>query len=386
MTVDAEGLARLIGPGARVAVGDGLGAPRSAYAALSAAARAAGGVRLILGWVPVAEPDLDLTAFVDVRAVMSGWGLRRPIEAGLVRSLPVRLSAVPALLAGPLRPDVLVATVVPRAGGGYGFGTEVSWQCAAVDAGAVVAGVIARGSPSADAGPPLPFDRLVLVGESALPPRTLRATPPGPEHRAIAERVAGFLPEGARLQIGPGALGVAVLDAVRTPVRIDSGLLPDAVVDLDKRGLLTGAPVATYLAGGSELLDWADGRPILHRIEYTHDVGRLSSGAPFVAVNTALEVDVQGQVNVEALPGAAVGGIGGHPDYAVAATRSVGGLSIVALPRLYRGRPTLVSALSAPVSTPGHDVDVLITEDGAVDLRGLDRGERATAIKALWES
>ncbi|SHN16248.1 acetyl-CoA hydrolase/transferase C-terminal domain-containing protein [Cryptosporangium aurantiacum] len=379
-----KGLADLIRPGARVAVGDGLGAPRSAYAALGAAARSAGGVRLVLGWVPVAEPELDLAAFADVRAVMSGWGLRRPIEAGLVRSLPVRLSAVPALLAGPLSPDVLVATVVPRSGGGYGFGTEVSWQWAAVDAGAIVAGVVADGLPSADAGPPLPSDRLVLVGESTLPPRTLRPTPPGPEHRAIAERVAGYLPPGARLQIGPGALGVAVLDALRTPMRIDSGLLPDAVVDLDKRGLLVGQPVATYLAGGSELLDWADGRPLLHRIEYTHDLGRLSSGEPFVAVNTALEVDAQGQVNVEALPGAAVGGIGGHPDYAVAATRSVGGLSIVALPRAHRGSSTLVSALSGPVSTPGHDVDVLITEDGAADLRGLDRSERAAAIQALW--
>ncbi len=161
-------------------------------------------------------------------------------------------------------------------------------------------------------------------------------------------------------------------------------MLPDAVVSLDCRGLLLGEPVAAYLAGGDQLLDWADGRPLLYPVEHTHDPGRLSSGLAFIAVNTALEVDEQGQVNVEGLPGAAIGGIGGHPDYAAAATRSPGGLSIVALPTTARGRPTLVRRLSGPVTTPGHDVDVLVTEHGAADLRGLDRGERAQAIRGLW--
>jgi acyl-CoA hydrolase len=208
-------------------------------------------------------------------------------------------------------------------------------------------------------------------------------------HRAIAERVAALIPPGARLQVGPGALGSAVVDAVRTPVHVDSGLLPDGVVALDRRGLLLGEPVATYLAGGPELVDWADGRPVLHRLEHTHDITRLSTGAPFVAVNTALEVDEQAQVNVEAVrhPGgriSAVGGIGGHPDYALAAGRSPGGLSIVAVPSRHGGMPTLVRRLSLPVTTPGHDVDELVTEAGAADLRGLDRDERARAVASLW--
>jgi acyl-CoA hydrolase len=383
--VSAAGLADLIRPGSLVALGDGVGAPRQASAELSEAAARAGGVRLLLGWTPAADPSLDLTAFADVRTVMPGWGLRRAVDAGLVRALPVRLSAVPALLHGPLRPDVLLATVVPRPGGGLSFGTEVTWMRAAVDAGARVAAVVARRSPCCDAGPALPDDRVVVVGETDEPPATLAFTAPGPEHRAIAEHIAGLVPEGARLQVGPGSLGTAVLDAVRAPVRVDSGLLPDDVVDLDRRGMLAGLPTATYLAGGPRLFEWAAGRPLLHRLEHTHDLGRLSTGAPLIAVNTALQVDDQGQVNVEGLPGAAVGGIGGHPDYAVAATRSVGGLSIVAVPAAHRGRPTLVERLSAPVSTPGHDVDVLVTEDGAVDLRGLDRSERAQAIRGLWD-
>jgi acyl-CoA hydrolase len=319
-----------------------------------------------------------------VRTVMAGWGLRRPIEAGLVRALPVRLSAVPALLRGALRPDLLVAAVVPRPDGGFGFGAEVSWLRAAVAAGALIAGLLAPGYPYCDSGAPLPEDQLIIVGSTSDRPAPLALSAPQATHHAVARHVAALIPEGARVQVGPGALGAAVLDGLQLPVRIDSGMLPDAVVSLDCRGLLLGEPVAAYLAGGDQLLNWADGRPLLHSVEHTHDPGRLSSGVPFIAVNTALEVDEQGQVNVEGLPGAAIGGIGGHPDYAAAATRSPGGLSIVALPTTVRGRPTLVRRLSGPVTSPGHDVDVLVTEHGAADLRGLDRGERARAIRDLW--
>ncbi|WP_409329997.1 acetyl-CoA hydrolase/transferase C-terminal domain-containing protein [Trujillonella humicola] len=384
MTARSAALAELVRPGCRVLVGDGLGSPRSVSAELSAAARVAGGVRLLLGWLPVADPDLDLTAFADARTTMSGYSLRRPIDAGLVRSLPVRLSTVPALLHGPLRPDVLVASVVRRPDGGLGFGTEVSWQRAAVDAGALVAGVLSPRMPSCEAGPPLPEDRVVLVGETGEAPATLAFTSPGPVHRAIAEHVAALVPEGARVQVGPGALGGAVLEALRTPVLVDSGLLPEGVVDLEARGLLLGTPVTTYLAGGPRLLEWADGRPLLHRLEHTHDVTRLTTGAPLVAVNTALEIDGQGQVNVEGLPGAAIGGIGGHPDFALAGARSPGGLSVLAVPAAHGAGSTLVDRLSVPVTTPGHDVDVVVTEHGAADLRGLDRTERAAALADLW--
>jgi acyl-CoA hydrolase len=244
--------------------------------------------------------------------------------------------------------------------------------------------VLSPRMPSCEAGPPLPEDRVVLVGEATEAPATLAFTPPGPVHRAIAGHVAALVPEGGRIQVGPGALGGAVLDALRTPVHVDSGLLPEGVVDLDERGLLLGTPVTTYLAGGPRLLEWADGRPLLHRLEHTHDVTRLTTGVPLIAVNTALEIDGQGQVNVEGLPGAAIGGIGGHPDFALAGARSPGGLSVIAVPSAHGTGSTLVDRLSLPVTTAGHDVDVVVTEHGAADLRGLDRTERAAALADLW--
>ncbi|HEX3713539.1 MAG TPA: acetyl-CoA hydrolase/transferase C-terminal domain-containing protein, partial [Trebonia sp.] len=306
----------------------------------------------------------------------------------------VRLSAVPALLHGPWRPDLLVAALVPAAGpspgGGsrrparYAFGSEVSWQRAAINAGATVAAVISRGAPRADAGQPLEHDQVIVVGEETAPPGVLRDTPPKPEHEEIARRVALLVPAGARLQVGPSPVGDALLRLLTVPVTIDSGLLPDAVADLASRGLLIGDPVATYLAGGPRLYAWADGRPLLHPVEYTHDFGRLSAG-PFVAVNTAVEIDLDGAVNVEGTASAVLGGIGGHADYAAAAARSVGGLSVIAVTTRHNGQPTLVSQLSRPVSTPSQDVDVVVTERGAADLRGLSRPERHAALTKLWD-
>jgi acyl-CoA hydrolase len=378
-------LANLVRPGMTIALGDGFGGPRAVSAELSLAAARAGGVRLILGWVPRADPGLDFAAFADVRTAMPGWGLRDGVAAGLVRFPPVRLSAVPALLHGPWRPDLLVASVV-RAGGtaGYSFGSEVSWQRAAIGAGAHVAVVVSRGVPRADAGAPLNPDQVAVVGESAEPPGILRDTPPKAEHEEIGRRVASLIPAGVRLQVGPSPVGDALLRQLTVPVRIDSGLLPESVVDLAARGLLIGEPVASYLAGGPRLYEWADGRPLLHPVEYTHDLGRLSAG-PFIAVNTAIEIDVDGQVNVEGTAAAVLGGIGGHADYAAAATRSVGGLSVITVTTRHNGKPTLVPRLSRPASTPSQDVDVVVTERGSADLRGLSRPERREALRNLWD-
>ncbi len=373
----------LLREGMTVALGDGVGAPRGVSRELSEAASRLAGVRLILGWVPVADQGLDFGAFADVRTFMPGWGLRRAVDAGQVLFTPARMSAAPALLHGPWRPDLLVTTLV-TSGRGYRFGTEVSWQRAAIAAGARVAAVISDAAPCADAGEPIPADQVTVVGETSVPPATLPEPSPGPAHQAIAALIAPLIPAGARVQVGPSPIASALLCALDVPVRIDSGLLPGAVTSLAARGLLAAEPVAAYLAGGPELYAWADGRPLLHPIEYTHDLGRLSA-EPLFAVNTAVEVDLDGQVNVEGTAVSVVGGIGGHPDYAAAAARGVGGLSIVAVVSAHQGRPTLVTRLSRPVSTPAHDVDVVVTERGLADLRGLSRPERRRALAALWD-
>ena len=377
-------MAILVRPGMRVALGDGPGSPVTALDALTQVAAERGDISLLLGWTPRPVSENALAGFAEVRALMSGWGLRRSIDAGTTLSVPCRMSAIPSLLGGPLRPDLLVTTLVRRNGSLY-FGTEASWMRRLVEAGLPVAAVVSTAAPCADAGAPLPEAAITVVCETDERPFDVVPQPPGEVEQAIAAHVVRLIPAGARVQVGPGRLGAAILGAIETPVEVDSGLLPDAVVDLDERGLLLATPVATYLAGSRRLYDWADGRPILQPVEWTHDPGRLGSGSPFIALNTALEIDLQGQVNAEAIGGSTVGGIGGHPDFAGAATRSRRGLSVIALASSHAGTPTLVSRLSRPVTTASHDVDIVVTERGVADLRGLSRPERTAALWRLWD-
>ena len=286
-------------PGMTVALGDGMGELRclddgtSIGRVLSAAAREVGSVRLVLGWLPASIDGLDADAFADVVALMPGWGVREVLRSPKARFLPTRLAAIPALLTDVLRPDVLLTRLVRR-NDELQFGTEVSWQRAAIDSGARTLGVIDTEAPAASAEPALDPSAVEVLGTVCGGVVQLAERTPDPIHEALADAVLRLVPEGARLQYGPGQLGTALLRRARVPLRIDTGLLTDAVVDLDKRGLLVDTPSATYLFGTDALYDWADGRPILHGVDYTHDLSRLSRGAPLIAVNTAIELDPWG--------------------------------------------------------------------------------------------
>lgn len=377
-------LGDLVTPGCRVAVADGFGMPVAAMAELANAARAAGDVRLLLGWCPAALDGFDPSAFADVRTVMAGYGMRRWVDSGAVHYLPVRLQTVLKLLRGPLRPDVLVASV-GRGPRGWNFTTEVAWMRAAVEAGAIVAAIERPNHPVCDGGAPIPQAQLHIVGSDPSAPIPSVWAPPGDVHRAIGEFIAPYIEAGSRLQFGPGPLSAGILESLRVPVRIDSGVITDAVLLLDQKGQLLDTPIAPYLGGSEALYAWARGKSLVHGLEVTHNQARLGSGTPLVTINTALEVDLDGQINVEAVNGSAIAGIGGQPDYAFAGASALsGGLSILAVTTRSGKHSTLVERLSAPVSTPSHDIDVVVTEKGAADLRGLDRRERREAITALW--
>ncbi len=369
-------------PGSTVAVGDGAGAPTELLAPLSAAALAAGDVRLVLGFATVAHDGLDFGAFGDTVALLGGYANRTPIDAGQARYLPARLGTWPALLRDVLKPDLLLASVV-QYDDGYRFASESCWMWSVIEAGASVVAIELDG-PRCVAGPPLPADRLAVIDKVARGPKRLAWTPPTDTHRRIAEHVARVIPDDARLQFAPGALGSAVIDAVTKPVLIDTGILTEAVVALDERGLLAATPMSGYAVGSDAIFDWIDGRLILERAEVTHGAGRLREAPPLVAVNTALEIDLDGQVNVEAFSGSAVAGIGGQPDYMAAACASLGGLSILAVPTTHGEKSTLVDELSTPASTASHDIEIVVTENGIADLRGRNRLERRQAIASLW--
>ncbi|WP_428339112.1 acetyl-CoA hydrolase/transferase C-terminal domain-containing protein [Mycobacterium sp.] len=372
-----------------VALGDGLGALRAlsdgtdAAAVLSAVAGEVGSIRLVLGWHAAPIAGLQPDAFGEVVALMPNGGMRAVLRTATARFVPTRLSGIGALLAGTLRPDVLITRLVESEGRLH-FGSEVSWQRALIDSGVGVLAVVDTVAASASAEPPVNSEQLHIAGYCDDGPVSLPDRPPLPEHDEVADRVLGFIPEGARIQTGVGQLGAAVLRRAKVPLRLETGLLTDSVVDLDARGLLIGEPSATYLSGSEELYAWSAGRPILRGIDYTHDLTRLARDEPFFAVNTAIEVDAYGQVNVEGVGDKVFGGIGGHPDYCAAAAMSPGGASIIAMQSRVDGRCPLVERLSRPASTPAYDVDVIVTESGHADLRGASWSQRRRLITQLF--
>lgn len=380
----AATLVRHVPPGGLVAVGDGAGAPVDILPAVRKAAEYLGRMRVFTGWgIGPAWGMLDHPC-IDVVTFMGGYGMRTMLAEGRATYLPARLGSLPALLAGPLRPDVLIASG-RRTHDGWIGGAEIGWVPAAAEAAGAVVLRLDGTAPSASRCAPIGTARVVAtVDDPASPP--VAVPEPGEDATAarIAEHVVSLLPEGAAIQYGPGVIAAACLRRIDRRVAVVSGVVTDAVVDLDERGLLLRDPVAAYAVGTERLYGWLEGRPVLDRVEVTHDVSALAR-LPFFALNTALEIDTSGQVNVERIGEDVIAGVGGHADFALAGARSVRGLSIVALPSRRKGRPTLVERLAVPTSTSRSDVDVVANEHGWVDLRMLGAAARRRALLDLWQ-
>ena len=341
------------------------------------AARAAGadGAALLLGWVVDDRPWIASLGPTPALTYQPANALAEAARAGRVRYLPVRLASVPALLAGPLPPAAAVVTGVAR-GRGFAFADCVGYaDSAARRAGAVVVQV--ADGPDLG-GPPIegPVAHVVEGGQRAQPPPAREATP---LDRRIAEAAAGLVPEGATVQYGLGRLPDAVVRALSVPVAVVSGLVTDALADLAEKDLLVGAALASYVWAGRAADLAGDGRLRLVGLEELHRGQRMASTPRFVAVNTALEVGLDGAVNVERVGPRLVAGIGGHADYCAAAAQSPGGLSLIVLPSTHGDRSSIVPAPTV-VSTARSDVHVVVTEHGVADLRGLDERERAEAL------
>jgi acyl-CoA hydrolase len=205
---------------------------------------------------------------------------------------------------------------------------------------------------------------------------------------AIGEGVARFVPDGATIQTGLGRIPTAALRALRgrKNLKVHSGLIPEAVVDLEDAGALApGASVTGGVAIGSRrLYDRVAGAAYrFHPVSYTHSPRVLAEIDRFVSLNSAMEVDLFGQSYAEMGPAGLVSGAGGASDFARGA-RAAGGVRIVALAAsANRGAVSRVVApgeAMGPVSLGRMDTDIVVTEYGAADLRGLDHGERAFAL------
>ncbi len=341
---------------------------------------------LLLGWV-VREPDWLAATSPDerpnwsVRTLLVGTGTRGPVASGLVMSVPTRLSAIPSLLSSRLKPDVLVVGAW-QDGRAWRLAGSPGWAADVVgSAGGVV---IERWPGAAPPGrPALGACNVVGVFDRSDAPDPVPVHKAGLAYDTIGDSVAALVPPDATLQWGPGSIGASVVAALRRPVRVHSGLVTDELVELEQRGLLHGIARSAYMWGGEGLSQMlAAGRLELVNVTRSHDLGALSRIKRFVAVNTALEIGLDGSVNVETAGGRVVAGPGGHPDFALGAVASPGGLSIVAATSTAGGKSTIVKSPGV-VSTPRSDVDVVVTEYGVADLRDCTDAERASRLVSI---
>ncbi|HVA74466.1 MAG TPA: acetyl-CoA hydrolase/transferase C-terminal domain-containing protein [Acidimicrobiales bacterium] len=331
---------------------------------------------VVLGWV-VRRPSWLETTGVPVTTLLTGPGTRAAVASGRVRAVPARLSAIPGLVAGRLRPDVAVVGAYETASG-WRLAHSPGFAIAAVaNAKRVVVERWKGGDPQGF--PALDVDVHEVIDRSD-PPDPPPINDPGPAHQRIGELVSALISEGATIQWGPGVVGASVISSLRVPVRVRSGLVTDELVSLHRAGWLVDPAEAAYIWGGDALKAMVAGGGLrLRDVDHTHDLTAISGIERFVAINTALQVGLDGSANVEVARGRIVAGAGGHPDFSTGASRSPGGMSIVALPSTAGGRSTIVPAPEV-VTTPRSDVDLIVTEHGIADLRGLTAAERAQRI------
>lgn len=214
------------------------------------------------------------------------------------------------------------------------------------------------------------------------------ASPPAVADAAIAAHVAALVADGDTIQTGVGALPAAILDGLsgHRDLGFHSGMLTDGVLDLIEKGVITGSrkeidqglAVTGQAFGSAELYDRLAGLPIEFRpASYTHDAAVLSRLRRLVSINSAIEVDLTGQVNAETAGSRYLGGVGGQADFSGAAART-GARSIIAV----RAKG-IVPQLHGPVTTARADVDVVVTELGVAELRGCPLSERARRLAAI---
>jgi len=310
-------------------------------------------------------------------------------------TLPLSYHGVVRALRQGLQIDTVVVHVSPPDERGFcSFGPAVEFMPQILRKVRRVLAVYNDNIPSFPGSVALDADRIEAFCESSDALRTYASGPSDSLSKSIGARIAAFIDDDTTIQVGLGKIPTALLECLteRRGLRFHSGLITDRIVPLMKAGALasTKHSVSCAMLGGSEFYGWLRGRDdiLVRGCEETHDPVRLAKLDRFVAVNSALEVDLLGQANLEQIDGRMISSPGGAPDFAYAASQSPDGLSVVALPALGpKGRSRIVVQLSpgVPVSLPRHCIDVVVTEYGAADLRGLCVEARAERLAEIAE-
>jgi acetyl-CoA hydrolase len=366
-------LASVVRPGDGIIIGQACAEPQTLVEALVEQRARLSGCRLFLGvnYSGIVKPShsdhLRLSSY-------GGIGHNRALsDAGVLDVLRIPYSRIaPSIRAGQIRADVVFIQVSPpNARGEFSLGLAADYLVPALEVCRAIVAEVNDQVPWTHSERLLRKDDLALVVESSRPPAEARVR--GVD-RAIARNAAALVADGSVLEFGIGALPDAVCEFLRErkDLRVHSGTIGDGVADLMQCGAVREADCA-MLIGSRKLFDYARENPRirLRSSEYTHGAESLARIERFVAINSAIEVDLKGQVNSEVANGSYVGAIGGAPDFIGAA-----GTSLLLVPAA-----RLVARLSGPVTT--GDAGVVVTELGCADLRGCGDTERARRLRAI---
>jgi acyl-CoA hydrolase len=387
-----SGLAEALRPGDRVLIGQAVAEPPSLVAELVRAAARMDDVTAICGYA-LAAAWRDVTRGRPRITSYAAHGmLRRLAASGLLDLVPMHYSRIEEQVRdGTLGVDIVLLQVgPPDAEGCYTLGATVDHAVVAAERARAVFVEVNQNMPRTHAVRRLPGSLVTGAVSTDAPLVGSPSRPVTDAERAVAANVARLIPDGATIQLGIGALAEAIAAALRArrDLRIRSGIVGDWVVDLYEASAM--APVeascVTGMALGTErLYRFLDRNPQVRLAPLTEQIAidAIAKADPYVSVNSAIEVDLVGQVNSEVAGGRYVGAVGGLVDYARGVRHSRGGLAIIALSAGAGESSAIVPAVSGPVTCSKSDVDIVVTEWGAADLRSASFAERADRIAEL---
>jgi 4-hydroxybutyrate CoA-transferase len=353
----------------------------------------------LAGPCPFAAPE-QKGRFYSV-SLFIGPGLRKPIAEGQADYIPIFLSAIPPLFtSGTVALDVALVQVSPPDRHGFcTLGTSVDTAKAAADSARLVIAEINEQMPRTHGNSIVPFDRFAAFISTDRPLYEAEPAEETEVESQIGQNIAGMVEDGATLQMGIGGIPNAVLARLgnKHDLGIHTEMFSDQVLPLVEAGVVTnrfkkvhaGRITTSFVNGSRRLYDFVDDNPTVefHPCDRTNDTALIRQNPKVVAINSAIEIDLTGQVCADSIGHRIFSGIGGQMDFIHGAALSAGGKPVIALPSTAsQGKASrIVSALhpgAGVVTTRGH-VHWVVTEYGGVNLNGLTLTQRGLALISI---
>ncbi len=323
--------------------------------------------------------------------------VRRHVAEGFADYIPVSLHETQRLFrAGVLPCDVAMVQVSPPdRHGRVSLGCSVDIALAAVERARTVIAVVNRHMPYTYGDGVLPLDSIDFAVEADAALDTLTFSPADEIERVIGRHCAELVEDGSCLQLGIGEIPNAVLSQLsdRRDLGVHTEMFADGLLPLVEAGVVNGSRkkidrgkiVASFLMGSEQVYDFAHRNRMLRmrEISYTNDPFIIARNPKVVAINSAIAVDLTGQVCADSIGTVMYSGVGGQLDFIYGASRSEGGKPVIAMPSVTRRHVSKIVPVLSPgsgVVTPRSHVHYVVTEYGVVDLYGKSLRQRARAL------